>query len=81
MGSRAENQELRSLPLGKNAWVTLIVREGAAVAPAGSLQLHAGDLVMLLAEPEATPRLSRLFRSSSRPSHGLGEARSLEDRD
>lgn len=63
-GSRAEHQDLRSLPLGKNAWVTLVVREGAAVAPRGSLQLRAGDRLVLLAEPEDMPALSRLFRAS-----------------
>jgi len=63
-GSRAENEEIRSLPLGKNVWVTLVVREGAAVAPTGSLQLRAGDRVVLLAEPEDMPALSRLFRAS-----------------
>jgi len=63
-GSRAENEEIRSLPLGKNAWVTLVVREGAAVAPTGALQLRAGDRVVLLADPEDMPALSRLFRAS-----------------
>ena len=54
-GSRAENERLSTLPLGKNAWVTLVVRDGAAVAPRGSLQLRAGDRVALLAEPEDRP--------------------------
>ena len=53
-----------SLPLGKSApRVTLVVREGAAVAPRGSLRLRPGDRVALLAEPEDTPRLGRLFRA------------------
>lgn len=63
-GSRAENQELRSLPLGKSTWVTLVVREGAALAPKGSLQLRVGDRVALLAEPEDRPALARLFRAA-----------------
>ena len=62
-GSRAENQQLRSLPLGKSAWVTLVVREGAALAPKGSLQLLAGDRVALLAEPDDMSALARLFRA------------------
>jgi cell volume regulation protein A len=66
-GSRAENEQLRSLPLGRSAWVTLVVREGAAVAPRGSLQLLAGDRVALLAEPADTPLLARLFRAA--PQH------------
>lgn len=64
-GSRAENQEIRSLPLGNNAWVTLVVRDGAAVAPTGSLKLRASDRVVLLAEPDDLPALSRLFRASA----------------
>jgi cell volume regulation protein A len=63
VGSRAENEQVRSLPLGKSAWVTLVVRDGAAIAPKGSLQLRAGDRVALLAEPEDTPALARLFRT------------------
>ena len=63
-GSRAEHEELSSLPLGKNVWVTLVVRDGAAVPPTGSLQLRAGDRVVLLAEPEDVPALARLFRAS-----------------
>ena len=61
--SRADHKELRSLPLGKNAWVTLVVREGTSVAPAGSLRLRAGDHVVLLAEPEDAAALSRLFQA------------------
>jgi cell volume regulation protein A len=61
-GSRAESKELRSLPLGKSTWVTLVVRDGAAVAPRGSLRLRAGDRVALLAAPEDTAALGRLFR-------------------
>lgn len=67
VGSRAEHREIRRLPLGKNAWVTLVVRDGTAVAPTGSLQLRAGDRIVLLAEPDDTPALSRLFRAS--PEH------------
>jgi potassium/hydrogen antiporter len=63
-GSRAENEQLRNLPLGKNAWVTLVVRDGAAVAPKGSLELRGGDRIALLAEPEDTPALARLFRAT-----------------
>jgi cell volume regulation protein A len=62
-GSRADNSELRTLPLGRNAWVTLVVRNGAAVAPRGSLRLRAGDRLVLLTEPEDTPVLERLFAS------------------
>ena len=62
-GSRAENQQLKAMPLGENAWVTLVVRDGAAIAPRGSLQLRAGDRVALLAEPDDVAGLMRLFHA------------------
>jgi cell volume regulation protein A len=60
-GSPAEDAELRSLPVGSSAWVTLVVRDGAAVAPTGSLRLRPGDRVVLIADPDETPELSTLF--------------------
>jgi len=60
-GSLAAGAELRGLPLGKNAWVTLVVRDGAAVAPRGTLELRGGDHVVLLAEPDDGPALARVF--------------------
>ena len=62
-GSRAENERLSSLPLGTSAWVTVVVRNGAAIAPRGSLQLLAGDRVALLAEPHDAAAHARLFRA------------------
>jgi cell volume regulation protein A len=60
-GSRAAGRSIRSLPLGERAWVTLVVRDGAATRPSGSLELRAGDRVLLLAERDDLERLSRLF--------------------
>jgi potassium/hydrogen antiporter len=64
-GSRAEHEQLKTLPLGRNAWVTVVVRDGVAIAPTGSLELRAGDRVAVLAEPEDAPVLSRLFGEPS----------------
>jgi cell volume regulation protein A len=61
-GSRAESREIRNLPLGRHAWVTLVVRDGAAVAPSGAFELRAHDRVVLLAEPDDFPALARLFQ-------------------
>jgi cell volume regulation protein A len=60
-GSRAAGRTIRDLPLGKHAWVTLVVRGGTATRPAGSLELRAGDRVLLLAEADELESLSRLF--------------------
>jgi NhaP-type Na+/H+ and K+/H+ antiporter len=43
-GSRAAGQTIRDLPLGENAWITLVVRDGAATRPGGSLELRPGLL-------------------------------------
>jgi cell volume regulation protein A len=64
-GSRAAGHTIRDLPLGEHAWVTLVVRDGAATTPSGSLELRAGDRVLVLAEPEDLEPLSRLFASVS----------------
>jgi cell volume regulation protein A len=59
--SRAAGQSIRDLPLGEHAWITLVIRDGAATRPGGSLQLRAGDRVLLLADPDKLAPLSRLF--------------------
>jgi cell volume regulation protein A len=65
-GSRAAGHTIRDLPLGEHAWVTLVVRGGAATRPAGSLELRAGDRVQLLAEPDDLESLTRLFTGRRR---------------
>jgi cell volume regulation protein A len=64
-GSRAEGREIRTIPLGEHTWITLVVRDGAAIRAGGSLALRAGDRVVLLAEQENVSALSRLFTRSS----------------
>jgi potassium/hydrogen antiporter len=60
-GSRAESREIRSLPLGGHTWVTLVVREGAALPATGSFVLRAGDRVIVLAEQSDVAALTHLF--------------------
>ena len=60
-GSRAAGCTIRDLPLGEHAWVTLVVRDGVATRPGGSLELRAGDRVLLLAEADDLDPLTRLF--------------------
>ncbi len=47
-GSRAEGTPLADLPLGEQAWVTLVVRDAHAVPPRPELVLQALDVVFLL---------------------------------
>jgi potassium/hydrogen antiporter len=64
-GSRAAGRRIRDLPLGEHAWVTLVVRDGVATRPGGSLELRAGDRVVLLAEADDLKPLARLFAATS----------------
>lgn len=54
-GSEWDGTEIDDLPLPDDAWITLVVRDGAAIKPEGHLRLEAGDRVLLLGEPP-TPR-------------------------
>lgn len=69
-GSRAEGNEIRALPLGEHAWVTLVVRDGAAIQPSGSLELRADDRVLVLGEADDHRALSHLFEGVARAGPG-----------
>jgi potassium/hydrogen antiporter len=49
-GSAWDGTTLDDLPLADDAWITLVVRDGAAIKPDGGLRLRAGDRVLLLGE-------------------------------
>jgi cell volume regulation protein A len=65
-GSRAAGHAISELPLGEHAWVTLVVRDGTAIRPGGSLELQSGDRLLLLAEEEDVESLTRLFTGPTR---------------
>jgi potassium/hydrogen antiporter len=65
VGSRAAGHTIRDLPLGEHAWITLVVRDGAATRPGGSLELRPGDRILLLAEADDLEPLSRLFAGAA----------------
>jgi cell volume regulation protein A len=47
-GSAAAGVSIRDLPLGRRPWISLVLRDGAARQPRGSMTLEAGDEVLLL---------------------------------
>ncbi len=59
-GSRADGARLEELPLGDQAWVTLVLRDGRAIAPRPDLVLRAGDVVFLLGVDDG-PQLMDAF--------------------
>jgi cell volume regulation protein A len=60
-GSRAAGKAIRDLPLGEHVWITLIVRNGSALEPRGSLELEADDRVLMLSEGADRTVLRELF--------------------
>ncbi len=68
-GSRAAGRRIRDLPLGEHAWITLVVRDGQPTRPSGSLELQAGDRVMLLVEADDLEPLRRLFARGAQNRH------------
>jgi potassium/hydrogen antiporter len=61
--SYADGRSIRDLPLGADTWISLVVRDGHGLHPSGSLELHAGDRVVLLADPGDSQTVAKLFRS------------------
>ncbi len=61
-GSRVVGRAIRELPLGEHTWITLVVRDGAATRPGGSLELEAGDRVLLLADADELERARAALR-------------------
>jgi cell volume regulation protein A len=60
-GARVAGCAVSDLPLGENAWVTLVVHHGEAVQPRGSYVLRPEDEVLVLSNPEDEEALRRLF--------------------
>jgi cell volume regulation protein A len=60
-GSPADGTTLADLVLGEDAWVSMINRGGAVVAPTGATSLRAGDEVLILTDPDADTTVAPLF--------------------
>ena len=59
-GATADGAAIRDLPLGEEAWISLVSRAGRLVQVRGDTVLQAGDEVLVLAAEPAEP--GRLFR-------------------
>ncbi|MBO0867782.1 MAG: cation:proton antiporter [Micromonosporaceae bacterium] len=53
-GSVADGATIADLPLGEQAWVSLVSRDGQLVQVRGDTRLHAGDEVLVLADADGT---------------------------
>jgi cell volume regulation protein A len=59
--SAADGSAVSSLPCGDNAWVSLVIRDGALLPVGGDTILQAGDDVLVLADPDESSALERYF--------------------
>jgi potassium/hydrogen antiporter len=65
-GSRADGTEIRKLPIGDEAWISLVIRGGAPAQARGSTRLRPGDEVLLLAPPVDEHALRLVFQQPAR---------------
>jgi cell volume regulation protein A len=60
-GSAADGSPIADLACGENAWVSLVIRDGALLPVAGDTTLSAGDDVLILADPDEAATLKTCF--------------------
>jgi cell volume regulation protein A len=60
-GSAAEGSLASDLPCGENAWVSLVIRDGALLTVSDDTTLQEDDDVLLLADPDESDGLERFF--------------------
>jgi cell volume regulation protein A len=63
--SRAAGERIADLPLGENAWISLVIRDGTAQRPRGDFVVEGDDELLVLADAEDVPSLRRLFEEPS----------------
>ncbi|MEN3360176.1 MAG: potassium/hydrogen antiporter [Mycobacteriales bacterium] len=64
-GAPADGSTVADLALGEDAWISLLTRDGHLVQVRGDTDLHAGDEVLVLAEPDSDVDLPYLFTGST----------------
>ncbi len=66
-GSPADGATIAELPFGDDVWISLIRRAGELVQVRGETRLHAGDVVLALAETDRAEVPARLFGHPPNP--------------
>jgi potassium/hydrogen antiporter len=64
-GSFADGSAVRDLPLGEEAWVSLVIHNGEPAQVRGPFIFSAGDEVLVLTEPGFTETVRDLFESEA----------------
>src|SRR5580704_8393446 len=60
-GAAADGSRVSDLPCGEDAWVSLVIRDGALLSVAPDTTLLADDDVLVLADPDESTELERFF--------------------
>jgi cell volume regulation protein A len=67
-GSAADGSTIADLPIGDDAWISLVTRHGRLLPNRGDTALHAGDEVLAIVDPLNGGDVSSLFRPTPRSS-------------
>ena len=59
--SRIVGSAIRDVPIGRGAWISMVIRDGVVIQPRGSTVMQPGDEVLLLSESDDAGALRRLF--------------------
>jgi cell volume regulation protein A len=62
-GSPADGTSIAALPCGENAWISLVIRNGALLPVADDTVLQPDDDVVILADPDEAESLESCFRN------------------
>jgi potassium/hydrogen antiporter len=71
-GSPADGAALADLPVGEDAWISMVIRDGHLVPASGVSRLRAGDELLALVDPEADVDLAAVFQLGAQ-ADGSGE--------
>ncbi|HZD66654.1 MAG TPA: cation:proton antiporter, partial [Acidimicrobiales bacterium] len=64
-GSPANGSRVAELGVGRDVWISFVVRQGRLVQVRGDTQLQAGDEVLALVDPQCTVDLDAIFEGSA----------------
>ena len=65
-GAPADGSAIADLPCGENAWVSLVIRDGALLTVTADTTMQANDDVLVLADPDEQPDLERFFTTAAK---------------
>ncbi|CAN5703993.1 cation:proton antiporter [soil metagenome] len=76
-GAEAEHTAIRDLPIGEDAWISLVIRDGVPAQARGDYVLRSQDELLVLAEAENAPALRLMFEGGHSPGSAGGRGATL----